>query len=394
MLVCTSPTRRKGVAFCYRSYATRRESVSLPGDTALPPRPLWRQYFPSASKAFQHRVTLANPTTAAMLADAFIPAHSRNKIIIEIFPGPGQLTRALLALPRGRVNKLIVLEHADAYLKYLQPLEAVDSRLTVVPISGDAWGSYQTLADMKLLDDVRTIPWDQGVHPQLHFISHLASSISGEQFISQLFRGMPDQQWLFKYGRVPMSLVLSEYIWKRVLGDSLTIRCKLSMIAAAVASCQEAVPYSALQPYVDHFHPIPSATSLAQRAKEKEDARRLMTGRAGNPFVAINVTPLEYQAIRPGLLHKWDYCLRHLYVNRATPIKNALPYLAPNAQTLLKKIAMPGGAEDHRINPKTPVREMTVKDWAVLVKAFDEWPFAPEDLSISDTIGIDDERPR
>jgi transcription factor 1 len=85
---------------------------------------------------------------------------------------------------------------------------------------------------MNLFDDVRTIPWDQGgnisiasqshstdllpraVHPQLHFVSHLASSVSGEQFISQLFRCMPDQQWLFKYGRVPMSILISEYIWK------------------------------------------------------------------------------------------------------------------------------------------------------------------------------------
>ncbi|KAJ7497275.1 S-adenosyl-L-methionine-dependent methyltransferase, partial [Mycena latifolia] len=338
----------------------------------------WRQYFPSASRAFQHRVTLANPITAAVVADAFIPAGSKDKLVLEIFPGPGQLTRALLELPRDRINKLIVLENAEMYLKYLKPLEAMDDRLTVVPISGESWGSYQILHDMKLLDDVRSVPWDQGVHPQLHFISHLAANVSGEQLISQLFRSIPDQQWLFKYGRVPMSVLLSEYTWKRVLGDSLSVRCKLSMIAAAVASCQEAVPYSALQPYTDHFHPIPSGTSLVQKTKEKEDRKPVLTGKPGNPFVAVNITPIENQVIRPGLLDKWDYCLRHLYVNRATPIKNALTYLAPNAQTLMKKLSAPELNPKQRINPKTPVREMTVADWCLLVKAFDEWPFAPE----------------
>ncbi|KAJ7725843.1 S-adenosyl-L-methionine-dependent methyltransferase [Mycena maculata] len=376
MLASTScSTRRRAVAFCHRLYTTPSLDETNPS-TALPPRPLWRQYFPSASKPFHHRVSIANPTTAAIVADAFVPQGSQGKTVIEIFPGPGQLTRALLALPSDRIKKLIVLEQADVYLRYLKPLEAVDSRITVVPLPGEIWLSYQALEEMKLLSHIQTVPWDQA-HPQLHFVSHLSSNVAGEQFISQLFRSMPDQQWLFKYGRVPMSILLSEYIWKRVLGETKTVRCKLSMIAAAVAHSTEAVPYRQLQPYTDHFHPLPSAAALAQRAKEKQEERPLMTGKQGNPFVAVNIIPLEHQAIRPGLLHKWDYCLRHLYVNRATPIKNALAHLAPNAQSLLKK---------------TPVREMTVEDWSLLVKAFDEWPFAPEDLSITDAVGIDDER--
>ncbi|KAJ7084366.1 S-adenosyl-L-methionine-dependent methyltransferase [Mycena belliarum] len=392
MLVGSSYTRRRAIAFCYRFYTTRPEPASPRVDSALPPRPLWRQYFPSSSKPFQHRVSLSNPITAALVADAFVPVGSKDKVVIEIFPGPGQLTRALIDLPRDRISKIIVLEAAETYLRYLKPLEALDHRVTVVPIAGESWASYQTLQDMKLLDDVHTMPWSEGVHPQLHFISHLAANVQGEQLISQLFRSIPDQQWLFKYGRIPMSILLSEYVWKRVAGDHLFIRCKLSMIAAAVASCKEAVPYSTLQPYADHFHPVPSASAQAQRAKEKEQERPLMIGKPGNPFVAINIEPLKHQAIRPGLLDKWDYCLRHLYVNRATPIKNALPYLAPNAQSLLKKLTAPDLDANHRINPKTPVREMSVQDWSLLVQAFDEWPFAPEDLSITDTIGIDDEK--
>ncbi|KAF8210211.1 S-adenosyl-L-methionine-dependent methyltransferase [Mycena galopus ATCC 62051] len=367
--------RRKTVLLCYRQYSTRPQvTPALPDDVTLPPRPLWRQYFPVGLK-FGYRVFLANPTTAATVADAFIPQDSVDKVVVEIFPGPGQLTRALLALPRSRIKKLIVLEHADMYLKYLKPLESVDDRIKVIPLNGESWSSYQALEEMKMLDDVATIPWDQGVHPQLHFVSHLVSNVYGEQFISQLFRGMPDQQWLFKYGRVPMSVVMSEYIYKRILGESVSIRCKLSMISAAVASFKEAVPSKVLQPYQEHFYPKPRASKDANTP----DSRR----KAGTPFVAVNITPLEEQAIQPGLLVKWDYCLRHLYVNRATPIKNALPYLAPNAQSLLK------GTD---IDPKKHVRELTVGEWSQLVTAFHAWPFAPEDLSITDTIGIDEEK--
>ena len=52
------------------------------------------------------------------------------------------------------------------------------------------------------------------VHPQLQFISHLPSTVLGEQLISQLFRSIPNQQWLFRYGRVPLNFLLSEYVWK------------------------------------------------------------------------------------------------------------------------------------------------------------------------------------
>ena len=30
------------------------------------------------------------------------------------------------------------------------------------------------------------------------------------------------------------------------------------------------------------------------------------------------------------------------------------------------------------LDTSKPVREMDVKDWAVLVQAFDSWPFAPD----------------
>ncbi|KAJ6499322.1 S-adenosyl-L-methionine-dependent methyltransferase [Mycena sanguinolenta] len=375
--------RRKAVVLCCRFYATRPKAtidIAHTDKVTLPPKALWKQCFPSAMRPSGSRIILANPDTTANVADAFIPAGSVDKVVVEIFPGPGQLTRALLALPRERIKKIIVLEHADVFLEYLKPLEATDDRITVVPLNGESWSSYQTLEEMKLLDDVETVPWDQGVHPQLHFVSHLAANVYGEQFISQLFRSMPDQQWLFKYGRVPMSILLSEYIWKRILGDTAGIRCKLSMIAAAVASCEEAVPFKALQPYAEHFYPPPPGqTRGASKTASVHEAKR----KAGTPFLAINVTPLENQVIQPGVLLKWDYCLRHLYVNRATPIKNALPFLAPNAQSLLK------GTD---INPKTPVRDLTVEEWRQLVSAFHVWPFAPEDLSITDAIGIDDEK--
>lgn len=81
---------------------------------------------------------------------------------------------------------------------------------------------------------------------------------------------------------------------------------------------------------------------------------------------------------------------------KSTPLKNSIGYgarvtsdalhdltqsvasshLAPGATTLLPKISEPSSAGT--VDPNTMVRHLTVDDWAVVVKAFDEWPFAPE----------------
>lgn len=82
--------------------------------------------------------------------------------------------------------------------------------------------------------------------------------------------------------------------------------------------------------------------------------------------------------IRHGLLDKWDYCLRRLFVLKSTPLKRAINSMAPGAVNLLPKISNPDLPESQRIDTSKKIRDLTVNDWAVLVKAFDEWPFAPE----------------
>lgn len=345
----------------------------------LPHMNEWNKHFLSLLSV-RHRVSIRNPITASSIADAFIPAGSEGKVVIEAFPGPGQLTRALLKLPKKRIKKLIVMEDHEPYLDYLRPLEQLDPRVKVIPRDGHAWDSYKNLEELDILSDVRTVPWQDGVHPKLHFISHLPSSVHGEQLIAQLFRSVPDQQWLFQYGRVPLSFILSTYVWKRISStiDNKTERCKLSVVAEAVASCSEALPVSRTSPYEEHFHPAPSAGTTRERLSSRS---------VGNPFQTIQVIPLENQVIKPGKLDKWDYCLRRLFVKKATPLASAIPGLGPGAQSLIKKIADPNLPDSERIqNVKTQVRQMTVHDWSVLIKAFDEWPFAPQDLSIGDPL--------
>jgi mitochondrial transcription factor 1 len=107
--------------------------------------------FPLGNVAVKERISIRNPHTAATLANAFIGEGSgkgRGKVVIEAFPGkhfvwsfrmllgaftdaifhlflfpflgPGVLSRALLDLPKERIDKLIILEDHEPYLEKLR----------------------------------------------------------------------------------------------------------------------------------------------------------------------------------------------------------------------------------------------------------------------------------
>lgn len=41
----------------------------------------------------------------------------------------------------------------------------------------------------------------------------IPTDIHGEQLVAQLMRAVPDRQWLFQYGRVPMNLIMTTRMW-------------------------------------------------------------------------------------------------------------------------------------------------------------------------------------
>ncbi|KAH9913355.1 S-adenosyl-L-methionine-dependent methyltransferase [Amylocystis lapponica] len=356
---------------CRHPYST---AAHLP---PLPPIGDWREAFAHYTK---DRVSLYNPRTTASVAHSLFspqsPVAGENKVIIEAFPGPGALSRALLELPKSTIRKLIILEDNTSYLPYLRALEEADSRVKVVPLSGFDWDAYSTMEESGLLDDIESVPWEGGLHPQLHFISHLPVNIKGEQLIAQFFRCIPDRSWLYKYGRVPLSIVLSDFIWSRMNAPiHVSRRCKLSVIAEATAQLSDAVDPKKFLPYDDNF--FPQTTRMGQE-------RLPETRRIGNPLRAVNIVPHEDQLIERGMLEKWDFCLRRLFVLKSTPFKRAIGSLAPGAQTLLKALTDPSLPPEQRLDVSKPPRDLTVADWALVLRAFDNWPFAPDDLMISD----------
>lgn len=177
-------------------------------------------------------------------------------------------------------------------------------------------------------------------------------------------------------------------------GPTESARCKLSVIAEASAELSLNLPAKRLLPYDEHFHPMMAKVT---KQSSKPEVRRL-----GHPMVGVNVLPHEEQIIGEAMLEKWDYCLRRLFVLKGQTLKAAIGYatfreiprrldvdlilspfsvdrsLAPGAQSLLKTLTDPSLPSEERVDVKKQIRRLDIKDWALIIRAFNNWPFAPE----------------
>ncbi len=77
------------------------------------------------------------------------------------------------------------------------------------------------------------------------------------------------------------------------------------------------------------------------------------------------------------MLDQWDYILRRLFVLKSTPLRKAISSLAPGAEVLLKTLTDKNLPPEQRVDIRLRVNQLTIADWALIVRAFDAWPFAP-----------------
>lgn len=77
-------------------------------------------------------------------------------------------------------------------------------------------------------------------------------------------------------------------------------------------------------------------------------------------------------------MDQWDYILRRLFVLKSTPLRKAISSLAPGAEVLLKSLTDKTLPPEQRVDVRLTTRQLTVSDWALIARAFDAWPFAPD----------------
>ncbi|KAG8952932.1 Mitochondrial transcription factor 1 [Tulasnella sp. 424] len=343
---------------------------------ALPPVPPlieWPKRYPmKKGVGSADRSYLFNPAAAREVVKTYgLEENGHPKIVLETYPGPGVLSRALLTLPRTTLKKLIICEYGRSFHPDLEALAAADDRVVLVKEGAYYWNVYHDLEAQGHFADLPRLSFEDGIHPNFRMVGHLPLSVLAAQWLSQILRAVADRAWMFAYGRIPVHLLIPEPQWARISAPPLSKdRCKLSVIAQANTDFSTSLPAEDLKPYNSFFFP----------RGHDATTKKLRDSVVGNNMLAVNFIPKAEPIITVADSDEWDFLARQLFVNKTLSLEKSLSYLAPGASILLEHVTDPKLPLEARIPPKTPIRGLTIEQWKSLANAFSKWPFKPDNI--------------
>nr|ACO13090.1 Mitochondrial dimethyladenosine transferase 1, mitochondrial precursor [Lepeophtheirus salmonis] len=145
-----------------------------------------------------------------------------NKTVVEVGPGPGGITRAIL---EQGAQKVFVIEKDSRFLPSLDLLrEASGNRLSI------KIGDCLHFNTQKLLNSDLKSNWPDQV-PNIRLIGNLPFNVA-TPYVVKLFECMSDRSNIFSFGRVPSILTFQHEVAYRLIappGDKH--RCRLSVMA-------------------------------------------------------------------------------------------------------------------------------------------------------------------
>lgn len=159
---------------------------------------------------------------------ALVSGDLDGKIILEIGPGPGGLTRSIL---HHNIDKLIAVEFDERAVKILNLIQDVDPRLHVIKADALTFKEEDNLGDEKAI-----------------IIANLPYNI-GTKLVAK---------WLYKANRFEKIIVmLQKEVVERITAEvSTSSYGRLSIFCQTLADCEQLMH---LEPH--HFHPAPKVES-------------------------------------------------------------------------------------------------------------------------------------
>ncbi|KAG5513260.1 hypothetical protein PMAC_001630 [Pneumocystis sp. 'macacae'] len=294
---------------------------------------------------------LINPVIAERAVNILELNTYHDATVIEMGPGPGMMTQALLKKVKPKYH--ILMEPNKIFHPFLEKIRGKSpNQVILTELDGFLWSSYSKLVTQELLKPTYQ-PMDR-IHSSLLFVAHLPYGSLGEQLLVQFFTARFDEIWIHQYGRIRMLLWITTPLAKRLLAiPGKPGRCRLGIVRESVADCRVIVgnnDFPGLQPTLK--------TVSSDFIREKD-------------LILIEVIPLSKIPTKTPL-EIFDYVVRHLFALKKTPLIKALGTLGPGADTLAKELS------SELLEKK--VDEMTRDDFDEIAQLFDKWPFRPKIL--------------
>ncbi|KAF9957819.1 Mitochondrial transcription factor 1 [Modicella reniformis] len=304
----------------------------------LPLPELWPTLFKGTRVRGQIRVSVMTEELADLAAKKMDIASHPNRSIIELFPGPGQLTRSmspgllsvdtLVQSSEGRIQHYPLSPHTDPYDELLDPKN-------------------------EAIPELKPQPWDK-VHSDLMLVGSIPNTTMGDKVLIDFLMASMERIGIFSFGRIEMYMFCNTDTVKRLTaGPGSSSRNKVAIYGEASADIK-----SVMQPGAEHFH-LPYDYELL----------RLVPHEKPKLTTTLEVT---------------DYCLRNLFASRSHSLSKGIKLLGPGAEILLGRL---------NFDTSIKVKNMTLEQLNEVALKFSQWPLRPTVL-YDDLLMIESNRRR
>ncbi|ESP00604.1 hypothetical protein LOTGIDRAFT_112074 [Lottia gigantea] len=144
-----------------------------------------------------------------------------NNVVIEVGPGPGGITRAIL---EKDIDRLIVIEKDKRFLPSLETISRLSGKNMRV-VHGDILNySLDTL-----IPEEFSKPWDDSPS-DIHIIGNLPFNVS-TPLIIKFLKAISERTGPWKFGRTPLTLTFQKEVAERMVSQiGVSERCRLSVM--------------------------------------------------------------------------------------------------------------------------------------------------------------------
>ncbi|CAG8435456.1 9149_t:CDS:2 [Ambispora gerdemannii] len=290
------------------------------------------------------RISIAVESQAENVVKQIMRAEQKNGTVtvVEVYPGYGLLTKALLKSTNPSIRKVYAFE----------PEKKCESELTELSkeFNGRLDFSIENVSREKALQKigekldnegvVPTYPWEESQIP--------LPTKSDNYVLSLLLRALTSRLSFFAFGRVEMNLLLPDPLLRRVYTDEVdTSRRVLDLCIQAFAETKVLM--------------VVPQEDVAPKSKKSTEKK--------NQLSLVRITPLATPKIESSMYNTYKYILSNLFHVPTQPLKQRIRSIACGAENLLPKLSF---------NTKIAAGRMTVDQVCELTRVFEEWPFRPK----------------
>lgn len=162
--------------------------------------------------------------------------------IVDMNPGIGVFSRVLNEFVQP--SKHILLEPYQPFNDALTEMMITNSpnpscTTTLLKLDGYEWSTYDKLITEGHLVPI-TVPPEEGVNKNILFVANLfMKGLDGERFLTQIIEHIGSNQWIHRYGRIRMLILVPDSGKFRIMPRKFMDKSRLSVLTDIVAEAKE-----------------------------------------------------------------------------------------------------------------------------------------------------------